>query len=135
MEQPRIHTPHADVQEPMIRLNSTGFGIHASTIIYAAVTLFVGGGAWYNLQATQSAFLEKIEAVQASLIEERADRTLIASALKAREIDDAADRARRDEQISNMNMLIGDLRKNVDRLNDLFQNRTYGGPPKIPSDH
>ena len=119
----------------MIRLNSTGLGIHASTIIYAAVTLFVGGGAWYNLQATQSAFLEKIEAVQASLIEERADRTLIASALKAREIDDAADRARRDEQISNMNMLIGDLRKNVDRLNDLFQNRTYGGSPKIPSDH
>ena len=77
----------------MIKINSTGYGIHASTIIYAAVTLFIGGGAWYNLQASQQSFLERIETIQASLAEERADRNLVANALKAREIDDAADRA------------------------------------------
>ena len=123
------------VQEPMIKINSTGYGIHASTIIYAAVTLFIGGGAWYNLQASQQSFLERIETIQASLAEERADRNLVANALKAREIDDAADRARRDEQISNMNMLIADLRKNVDRLNELLQSRVGGASKMEPLEH
>ena len=122
-----------EIQEPMLRLNSTGFGIHLSTIIYAGVTLFVGAGAWYNLQSNQASFLEKLSAVQASINEARTEREVVAGALKAREIDDAADRARRDEQIGNMNLLIGDLRKTVDRLQDILEHRGASNGVPVPS--
>lgn len=103
----KLVASHRDTQEPMLRFNGTGWGVRWSTIIQASVVLFTMISAWMSLQ-------NQIQNLTNKTIEYETTREQIMKEireLQKYDILSAVERARLQEQVSNISLLLGDIRR------------------------
>ena len=121
--------------EPMIRINHTGYGIRVATMVQVVVLLVPIIGAWYNLTAKQNYIVSEIErnaravdsqiqSLAALMERNRVERLGDIKDLRVTTSDLNSDLARVQEQIKNLQLLLGDIRKNSGLDNDRFPEST-----------
>jgi hypothetical protein len=114
VELPPVGTSKTVEREPLVRVN--GWSIKISAIVQ--ILAIVGGGfaAWYSLSSKVEMSLERLKDVSSRVEANRVERLEATEALRAdtqraRETD-----ARFGEQILNLQLLMGDVKRQIEGL-------------------
>lgn len=130
-----------DLHEPMLRINSTGWGIRLATVVQISVLIFAGGGAWWSITLKQDHIIDKvtgtiqilerkvddvsagldrkIEALSVNIERNRQERQTDITELRKEGQSAGKDITRLQEQLKNLELLLGDIRRRAQEMDVL----------------
>lgn len=98
-------------REPMVHINGTDYGVKLSTIVQTIIVLIPMVGAWYNLNNGQLDLKDDVVELKENIRQYKIEGANDRADLRNKTQNTREDIARLQEQLKNLQLLLGDLKK------------------------